>query len=93
VPDKVAPILRIASPASSSSTANGPVVTVRGTASDNIGVTRIVWTLRGTEGEIPAAATWSAEIPVIVGINTIVIRAWDAAGNSSWRSISVTRRN
>ncbi|MEZ5400044.1 MAG: matrixin family metalloprotease [Bryobacteraceae bacterium] len=91
-PDKVAPVLRIVSPASSSALVTEPAVIVRGSASDNVGVTRMEWSLRNASGEIVPGANWTAEIPVIAGINTIVIRAWDAAGNSTWRSVSVTRR-
>ena len=33
----------------------------------------------------------NATIPVVNGRNTIVIRAYDAAGNSGWRTLVVTR--
>jgi hypothetical protein len=28
----------------------------------------------------------------LVGTNTVTVRAYDAAGNSSWRAITVVRR-
>jgi hypothetical protein len=34
---------------------------------------------------------WSATVPVLIGSNAITIRAFDAAGNSSWRTIIVAR--
>jgi hypothetical protein len=30
-------------------------------------------------------------VPLLVGTNTVIVRAYDAAGNSSWRSITVIR--
>jgi hypothetical protein len=37
--------------------------------------------------------TWVARsIPLLYGNNVITIRAFDAAGNSSWRSVTVVRR-
>jgi hypothetical protein len=31
-------------------------------------------------------------MPLYVGTNTITIRAYDAAGNSGWRAVTVVRR-
>jgi hypothetical protein len=31
-------------------------------------------------------------VPLLVGSNVITVRAYDAAGNSSWRAITVVRR-
>jgi hypothetical protein len=57
-------------------------------------VTSVTWsTSMGASGVaegLPAFKTQA--IPLVKGTNQIVIRASDAAGNSSWRSISVTRR-
>jgi hypothetical protein len=33
-----------------------------------------------------------AQIPLTLGYNTIIIKAFDTAGNSSWRSLVVTRK-
>jgi hypothetical protein len=30
-------------------------------------------------------------IPLLVGDNVVTVRAYDAAGNSSWRAITVVR--
>jgi hypothetical protein len=35
---------------------------------------------------------WTATVPLLTGINQVTIRATDLAGNSSWRTIVVTRR-
>jgi hypothetical protein len=31
-------------------------------------------------------------VPLLVGTNVVTIRAYDAAGNSAWRAITVVRR-
>ena len=67
-------------------------IRVAGTANDNTGVDRVVWTLGSKTGAATGTRTWSAFIPLATGMNNIVIRAYDAAGNSSWRSLSVTKR-
>jgi hypothetical protein len=59
-----------------------------------VSVARVVWT-SNTSGNGTAAGTkqWVADpIPLLKGTNYIVVRAYDAAGNSAWRSICVTRR-
>ncbi|MBM3724648.1 MAG: matrixin family metalloprotease [Acidobacteria bacterium] len=90
--DTVAPALSILAPVGSVST-TAASVQVRGTAADNIGVTEVTWQLTGGRSGTAAGTTsWSATIPLNVGINTITIRAKDAAGNTGWRSLTVTRR-
>jgi hypothetical protein len=46
--------------------------------------------MSGTAAGLPVFKTTA--IPLSYGTNQIVIRAFDAAGNSAWRSITVTRR-
>ncbi|MBL8223232.1 MAG: hypothetical protein JNL62_28615, partial [Bryobacterales bacterium] len=47
----------------------------------------------GGSGTARGTTAWVAEnIELYKGNNTIVIRAWDLAGNSSWRSIVVSLR-
>jgi hypothetical protein len=88
----VKPAVAITSPAATSLVGNS-TVQVRGTASDNVGVVKITWeTNSGRSGVADGTARWTADVPVITGINTIVVRAFDAAGNTSWRSVVVTRR-
>jgi hypothetical protein len=64
-----------------------------GTASDNVGVVKVTWTDSiGNTGNATGTTTWqTAGIPMRVGTNTITIRAYDAAGNYGWRSVTVTR--
>ena len=75
----------------SSTTASAIVVS--GTASDNVGVTAVKWTSSTGEGGVAGGtASWTANIPLLVGTNAITVRAYDAAGNSSWRALTVVRR-
>jgi hypothetical protein len=58
-----------------------------------VGVTVVRWETAVAGGVAQGTTNWSAgPIPLLVGMNNIVLRAYDAAGNSSWRSVSVTRQ-
>jgi adenosylcobinamide amidohydrolase len=64
-----------------------------GTASDNVAVAAVKWTTStGYSGTASGTSKWSASVPLLVGNNVITIRAYDAAGNSSWRAITVVRQ-
>jgi hypothetical protein len=64
-----------------------------GVASDNVAVTEVTWqTSTGGAGTAQGTSNWRAMIPLMVGVNTVTIRARDAAGNIGTRSMVVTRR-
>ncbi len=92
--DKVAPSLKITYPATPTSSTNAASITVRGSATDNTGVVGLTWSTSSASGSgTPPFGSFSAgPIPLAPGLNLIAIQARDAAGNTSWRSISVTRR-
>ena len=91
--DKTPPSLGIVSPSTTSTFTSASSITITGTASDNVGVTVVRWETPAAGGVASGTAKWSTgPIPLFVGMNSIVIRAYDAAGNSSWRSVSVTRQ-
>ncbi|HWB99890.1 MAG TPA: matrixin family metalloprotease, partial [Bryobacteraceae bacterium] len=91
--DTTPPALRITSPALTIVSTSAPSITVRGTASDNAGVTQVAWsTSNGDSGTAMGTAVWSASVPLEKGTNTVTIRAFDPAGNPSWRAITVVRR-
>jgi matrixin len=94
-PDTTPPSLTIVSPASSTISTTASSIVVSGTASDNVGVAKITWTSStGASGTASGTTTWSTPpITLYVGTTTIVIQASDAAGNTSWRSVVVTRSN
>ena len=93
--DKTAPTLSIASPSSTIYSTSAATVRITGTASDNVGVAAVTWTASGgRSGVANGTTTWIIpSLPLRVGDNPIVIRVRDQAGNTSWRSLTITRRN
>lgn len=93
-PDTTPPTLTIVSPASSTYSTSASSIVVTGTASDNVGVAKVTWTAStGSSGTATGTTNWSTSaIPLYQGTTTIVVTASDAAGNSSWRSVVVTRQ-
>jgi hypothetical protein len=94
VKDTVGPTLIISSPASTSVLTTASSITLRGFATDNMGVTDVRWlTSSGKSGTASGTTAWTIEnVPLYLGANTIIVQARDAAGNMRWRSVSVTRR-
>lgn len=94
ISDRTPPSLSINSPASSISSSQSATITVRGTAADNVGVTSVTWsTSTGGSGVATGTTNWTAaDIPLRAGSNTVTIRAFDAARNSSWRTVMIVRR-
>src|SRR6185312_5114494 len=90
--DSAAPALTITTPSTGSMSTTAASVIIAGAASDNVGVTLVSWATNfGTAGVASGTAAWSAAIPLLVGNNSVTVRAVDAAGNSGWRSIVITR--
>lgn len=94
VTDTTPPQLRITYPASTNVLTTASSIRLQGTASDNVGLAEVVWTSSsGASGVATGLASWStAAIPLLRGTNILVVTARDLAGNSTWRSITVTRR-
>ena len=91
--DTTAPSLSIVSPSATSVLTSASRITITGTATDNFGVTAVRWETAVAGGVASGTTNWSTgPIPLFVGMNNIIIRAYDAAGNTSWRSISVTHQ-
>lgn len=92
--DTVPPVLNLTSPSSVTIQTTAAAIAVAGNATDNVGVTRVTWQASGSSsGTATGTTAWSVPaIPLLIGTNTVIIRAYDAAGNSSWRSLSVVRR-
>ncbi|MEO7650362.1 MAG: matrixin family metalloprotease [Bryobacteraceae bacterium] len=93
-PDTVAPTLVIASPNAATYATTAAKISLAGSAADNIGVTSVRWsTAIGGQGDAVGTSAWRIDnVPLLVGTNTITVRAYDAAGNSGWRSVKVVRR-
>ncbi len=94
VADRTAPSLTVISPAATTVLTASASIALRGTASDNVGVAGVSWsTNTGYSGIAAGTTAWNvAEVPLLVGTTTITVRARDAAGNTGWRSLVVTRR-
>ncbi len=92
-PDTTPPSMTILSPANTNVSTSDTSLVVQGTAQDNVGVASVTWaSSNGASGTASGTNNWiTPAIPLYVGATTITIRASDAAGNTSWRSISVTR--
>ncbi len=92
--DRTPPSLLITSPAATIVSTSAVTIALSGIASDDTGVTAVRWTCTsGSSGDAAGASYWRIDaVPLRVGTSTITVRAFDAAGNSSWRSITVVRR-
>lgn len=94
VPATTAPSLQINTPSRTTLYTAASSIVVSGTASDAVGISSVSWnsSTAGT-GWANGTTRWSTPpIRLLAGLNTITITATDAAGNSSWRVVQVTRR-
>ena len=90
--DNTAPSIQILSPGFTIASTSAAAITISGSASDNIGVTAVKWSdAFGDTGNATGTTSWSLSAPLLVGTNLIAVRAYDAAGNSAWRSITIVR--
>jgi len=94
-PDTTPPALTILVPASNTVSTSASSIVVSGSAGDNVGVAKVTWiSSTGGSGTASGTTKWSTPpITLYVGTTTIVIQASDAAGNTSWRALVVTRGN
>lgn len=93
VTDTVAPLVKITSPAGTSVLTSAASIKLTGTASDNVGVVSVTWTTStGKSGTATGTTNWTFDVALYIGSNSIVVRARDLAGNTAWRSVTVTRR-
>jgi hypothetical protein len=92
-PDAVAPRIMILTPGSTIASTTSSSISFSGTAADNVGVVAVKWvTSTGGAGNASGTTVWNATIPLLSGTNVVTVRAYDAAGNSAWRAITVVRR-
>lgn len=90
--DTTPPAVAIRSPASTMVSTTASSIAMRGTAVDNVGVVAVEWSAStGTSGTAAGTASWSAGVPLLVGTNVIIVRAYDRAGNAGWRAVTVVR--
>jgi hypothetical protein len=90
--DTTPPTIAITNPAPPSATAASSPLTISGTAADNVGVASISWNNAEAlqSGTVPGGNSWSINMPLVSGTNTITITAHDAGGNSASATLVVT---
>ena len=90
--DTTPPLLTIVSPGPTITSTTSASLHMTGSASDSVGVTAVRWsTSNGDSGDAAGTTSWTADVPLLVGNTVVTVRAYDAAGNSGWRSITVVR--
>jgi Matrixin/Glucodextranase, domain B len=92
--DKIGPTVQITSPGAATYATSAASITLSGTASDDVGVVAVRWSNTfGGGAAASGTANWQASnIALLVGTNKITVTAFDAAGNSGTKLITVTRR-
>jgi hypothetical protein len=87
------PTITITSPSGTVINTSVATITLKGTASDNIGVTKVTWQAPWGSANATGTTSWTASaIPLLLGNNIITVRAYNAAGNQAARSILVIRK-
>jgi len=91
--DTVPPRLTIVWPPNPVIAWRAPEIDLRGTATDNVDVAVVRWTTSfGVEGTAQGTRFWTAAgVPLITGINRIVVQACDAAGNCTQASLVIRK--
>jgi hypothetical protein len=95
--DEVAPAVMITSPTTNSTySTSSSSLDLRGWASDNVGVTEVLWSIHSSvqidSGSAVGTTSWVINgIPLELGENNIVVFAYDAAGIRSVDNLAVTR--
>jgi len=91
--DSTRPAVTIATPTSTAAySATSSPMALGGTASDNVGVTKVTWTNdRGGSGTAVGTTSWTASgIALQPGANVLTVTARDAAGNTAAATLTVT---
>ena len=88
--DTANPTVAITSPADGEMLTSA-LVTLTGTASDDVGVEKVELSTDGTSWVLATGTTsWSSTLTLAEGENTILARATDTSGNAATMSIAVT---
>jgi hypothetical protein len=91
--DTTPPTVTISAPTTAATyTATGATLALGGSAADNVGVTQVTWANSlGGSGTATGITAWSVpSVALKSGTNVITVKAFDAAGNSSTATLSVT---
>jgi hypothetical protein len=86
--------ISITTPAGTVVSTSSATISLGGTASGGSGVTQVTWqTSGGASGTGLGVDRWTiANIPLLIGTNTIIVRAIDAQGANAWAAIVVVRQ-
>jgi parallel beta-helix repeat protein len=85
--DTSPPVVTITSPIDGA-TVSTSSITVTGTATDDTGVTTL--TVNGNSVTVESDGSFTTTVSLTSGVNTIIVIATDAAGNSASESVNVT---
>lgn len=91
--DTLAPLLSLTAPTTGAEYATtSPKITLRGTASDNVGVRAVTWTMdESLSTKVTGTNNWTIpDVYLQRGKNKITVTAADAAGNLSTAMLTVT---
>jgi hypothetical protein len=89
--DVTAPVVTITTPTSGTTyTTSGAVITLAGTATDAVGVSSVKYANGAATGNCAGTTSWSGDIDLNEGLNSITITASDAANNNGTDSIDIT---
>nr|WP_320009576.1 PKD domain-containing protein [uncultured Desulfobulbus sp.] len=92
--DTTSPSVSITSPTTSSSFAtSSSSISISGSASDNVGITKVDWSnsRTGSSGTCSGTKSWSQSgISLSSGTNMVTVKAYDAAGNTDTDTLTVT---
>jgi hypothetical protein len=92
--DTILPVVIITNPITSSSFSTlSPTIILKGIATDNIGVSRVIWNTNiGQSGTCAGTTYWQTpSINLTSNKNIIYIKAFDIKGNSSYKSVTITK--
>jgi hypothetical protein len=86
--------IRITTPAAAVTTARSAAISLTGTTSGGTGITTVTWqTSIGATGTATGTDHWiAANVPLLIGTNTIILRAYDSAGANAWATAVVVRQ-
>lgn len=87
--DSNAPVLTLTGPTDGTTTGQTSI-TVAGTVQD---ATAVTVTVNGSAVSVGANGGFSSSVPLVLGTNSITVRATDAAGNVTTQTLTVTRDN
>lgn len=89
--DNVPPVVTITEPSPPSYSTTSQSITVKGTASDNVGVSRVEWlNSKGGGGVASGTTNWSFTVSLGTGENKITVKAYDSSGNMGYAEITIT---